>query len=260
MKLTFLGSGTSCGVPQIGCKCHVCTSTDPRDNRLRASALIETDSGASLLIDCGPDFRQQMLTAGSPRLDALLLTHTHYDHTGGIDDLRPYCPAHPGGFPVFCRADVAADLRDKLPYCFAKNLYPGVPTFNITEVKDSEPFTATGVEVTPLPVFHREDYPIIGFRIGPLAYVTDAKILPESTLELMQGVDTLVINALRYEKHYSHLTVDEALAVVERIKPHRTYFTHMSHHIGRHCTVEASLPPTVRLAYDGLTIQIPSTD
>ena len=259
MELTFLGTGTSCGVPQIGCTCPVCTSTDPRDSRQRASALLRTDSGASLLIDCGPDFRAQILAAGSPRLDAVLLTHNHYDHVGGLDDLRPYCPMHPNGFPIFCRHDVAEDLRQKLSYCFAEILYPGVPTYTLTEV-DMEPFTAAGLRITPLPILHREDLPIIGFKIENLAYVTDAKIIPESTLELIQGVDTLVINALRFENHYSHLTVDEALQIVDRVKPRVTYFTHMSHHIGRHDTVGASLPPTVRLAYDGLTIQIPSTE
>jgi len=178
---------------------------------------------------------------------------------GASTTCAPTARSTPKDSPCFAAATWLPTCVKKLPYCFAEHLYPGVPTFSITEVSDTEPFTVGGVEVTPLPVFHRENYPIIGFRIGSLAYVTDAKFLPESTLELMQGVDTLVINALRYEKHYSHLTVDEAMAVVERVKPRCAYFTHMSHHIGRHCTVEASLPPTVRLAYDGLTIQIPST-
>lgn len=253
MKLTFLGTGTSTGVPQIGCKCAVCTSTDPRDNRLRTSALLETDHSNNLLIDCGPDFRMQMLRAGSPALTAALFTHTHYDHVGGVDDMRPYCAT--GKFNVYCRPDVADDLRNRVPYCFCKNLYPGVPTFNIHELDDNTPFCIGGDTITPLPVMHAH-LPILGFRIGALAYVTDCKTMPDHTIELMRGVDVLVINALRFDSHPSHMNVEEALEVIRRVNPKRAYLTHISHHLGKHADVQPTLAEGVQLAYDGLSITI----
>lgn len=253
MRLRFLGTGTSTGVPQIGCTCPTCLSTDTHDKRLRASALL-TIGGRNILIDCGPDFRQQIIDAGTPDLDAALLTHSHYDHVGGIDDLRPYCHHRQGGFRIYCRPDVARDLRERVPYCFRQNPYPGVPTFDIHEI-DSAPFSIDGIDVTPLPVMHYK-LPIVGFRIGPLAYITDAKTIPDKTIDLMRGVDTLVINALRIEDHLSHMTLQEALDVIYRIHPAHTYLTHMADKIGRHAQVDAELPDGVHLAYDGLTIEI----
>lgn len=253
MKLTFLGTGTSTGVPQIGCKCEVCTSTDPRDNRLRTSALLHTDSGNNLLIDCGPDFRMQMLRAGSPSLTAALFTHTHYDHVGGVDDMRPYC-AH-GKFNVYCRPDVAEDLRNRVPYCFRKNLYPGVPTFNLHDVDDNTPFYVGDDYIVPLPVMHFK-MPILGYRVGKLAYITDCKTMLEPTLLLMKGVEVLVINALRIEDHPSHLNLQEALEIINKLQPKRAYLTHISHHMGLHAKVQPTLPQNVFLAYDGLSINI----
>lgn len=253
MKLTFLGTGTSTGVPQIGCHCDTCTSTDARDRRLRTSAIVTTDSGANILIDCGPDFRTQILGAGSPELEALLITHSHYDHTGGIDDLRPYCK---GGrhFPTYCAADVAADLRARNPWSFAKHLYPGVPTFAITEIRPFEPLTIGGESVLPLAVMHGQ-LPILGFKFGSkLAYITDCKTLPQASIEAIAGIDTLVINALRPQPHPTHLSVIEALAVVEQIHPGRVFFIHASHDMPRHATVH--LPAGIQLAYDGLTIDV----
>lgn len=253
MKLTFLGTGTSTGVPQIGCHCDTCTSTDPRDNRLRASAMVTTDQGRNLLIDCGPDFRQQILGQESPDLDALLITHSHYDHVGGIDDLRPYCAGGP--FPVYCKADVADDLRNRVPYCFAKHLYPGVPTFDIHEINPDRPFEAGGVSIEPLPVMHAR-LPIVGFRIGNLAYITDCKTMPAETLEKLKDLDVLVINALRHEEHMSHLNLKQALDVIEIARPRRAYLTHLAHQMGRHAEVEPTLPPGVKIAYDGLQIWV----
>lgn len=255
MQLTFLGTGTSTGVPQIQCKCPVCRSNDPRDNRLRASAIITTSTGARLLIDCGPDFRTQILREGSPDLDALLITHSHYDHVGGIDDLRPYCYAT-GGFPVYCRADVARDLRQRVPYCFSENPYPGVPTFKIHEIDPAAPFNVGDDTVVPLPVLHMR-LPILGYRIGNLAYVTDCKHMPPSTIDLIRGIDTLVINALRPEEHPSHMNLAQALSLIDRVAPRRAYLTHLAHQMGLHAEVEPTLPPGVLIAHDRLTLSIP---
>ncbi len=250
MKLTFLGTGTSTGVPQLRCDCDVCRSLDTRDQRLRASALVEVN-GVNLLIDCGPDFRQQMLRAGSPDLDALLITHQHYDHVGDVDDLRPYCAKE--GFPVYCQADVARDLRARVPYCFAPNPYPGVPHFRLHHVEAGRPFTVKGVEILPVQVQHYK-LQILGFRIGPLAYITDANHLSDTTMQQLQGVDTLVLNALRHEPHISHFSLAEALEVVDRLHPRVTYLTHFAHQIGRYLDVEPTLPPGVHMAYDTLSI------
>lgn len=254
MRLRFLGTGTSTGVPQIGCTCPVCISTDIHDKRLRASAIVSVGD-KNLLIDCGPDFRQQIINAGAPGLEAALLTHSHYDHVGGIDDLRPYCYSKEGGFPLYCRHDVAEDIRNRVPYCFRQHLYPGVPTFNITEI-DDKPFEVAGIMVTPLPVMHYK-LPIVGFRIEKLAYITDAKTIPDATFELLRNTDTLVINALRRKDHISHMTLDEALAAIGRIKPRVTYLTHFADAIGKQADVEPTLPEGIHMAYDNLEIEIP---
>lgn len=253
--ITILGSGTSTGVPQIGCGCEVCTSADPRDKRLRASALVTTPRGNRFLIDCGPDFRQQILLQGAPHLDGLLITHSHYDHVGGIDDLRPYC--HPVSFPVWCEPNVARDLRNRVPYCFAKHLYPGVPTFNIHELTTLDPFEINGDVIVPLRVMHAR-LPIIGFRFGPLAYVTDCKEMPAETVEALRGVDTLVINALRIQEHMSHMNLRQALDIIKQTGPRRALLTHLSHDMGRHADVSATLPQGVEIAYDGQTVEVPS--
>lgn len=260
MKLTILGSGTSTGVPQLRCGCPVCRSDDPHDRRTRCSALLET-AGRHLLIDCGPDFRQQMLSHhryGS--LDALLLTHQHYDHVGGIDDLRPYCyhNREPRKFPVYCTETVADALRTSMPYSFADEKYPGVPTYDIHIVKPFEPFDIDGIRVLPVPAMHSVDYnlQVTGFRFGPLAYLTDVKVIAPEAIEALRGVEVLVINALRIREHRSHMSLAQALEVVGLVKPQRAYLTHICHDLGLHREVSRILPEGVSLAYDGLEITL----
>ena len=252
MRLTFLGTGTSKGIPEIGCTCPTCLSTDPRDKRLRVSALVETDK-ARILIDCGPDFRTQMLRVPFDRLDGVLLTHEHYDHTGGIDDLRP--------FAIFGDIDVYADdlthrhLRERLPYFFREELYPGVPRLLFHTVAPLCPFTINDVEVTPLQVMHGK-LPILGYRIGNLGFVTDMTHASEETINKLRGVDTLVIGALRQRPHATHQTIDEAIEVASHVGARETYLIHMNHEAGLHAETEATLPQGVHLAYDGLTIEM----
>lgn len=260
MKLTFLGTGTSTGVPMIGCRCRTCSSSDPADHRLRSSVLVEKPGAPALLIDAGPDLRQQLLATGSPDLCGALITHIHYDHVGGIDDLRPYCHRAPDGlFPVYCQADVAKGLRNNLPYAFASDHYPGAPSFDLRIVEPGVPFTVDAAEsdynVTPIEVMHYK-LPILGYRIGKLAYITDASFLPERSIELLKGVEVLVINALRPQPHPAHLSLSEALEVIERIKPARAYLTHASHDMPPAAEVEPQLPEGVFLARDNLTIEI----
>ena len=248
LQIEFLGTGTSTGVPQLLCQCPVCRSTSHRDHRLRCSAIVRYQ-GKSLLIDCSPDFRQQMLTASDQKLDALLVTHIHYDHVGGIDDLRAYCANR--HFPVVARQDVIDDLRVRLPYCFAEHPYPGVPLLDCTAISDADPFQVEGITVQPIPVMHYR-LPIVGFRIGPLAYITDCKTISDEQIARLRNIPMLVINALRIEPHLSHMHLEKTLDVVSHIAPGQAYLTHMSHGIGLHDMTDASLPKHVNLAYDGL--------
>ena len=251
MKVTFLGTGTSTGNPEIGCTCKVCTSADPRDWRMRASALVETE-GKSLLIDCGPDFRWQMITNKISHLDAVLLTHEHYDHVGGLDDLRPFCR---GGkdMDLYMEANVADAIRTRLPYVFREHKYPGVPNLELHTVS-MEPFAAAGVEVIPIRVMHAR-LPILGFRIGHMAYLTDLKWLPEEEYAKLGGLELLVVDALRAEEHLSHESLPEALKLIHRIAPKEAYLIHMSHRIGLHAEIDPLLPSHVHYAYDGLTVE-----
>lgn len=251
MEIEFLGTGTSTGVPQIKCECEVCKSENPKDRRLRASAIVRTNN-KSILIDCGPDFREQMLRASSKDLDFALITHSHYDHVGGMDDLRPYC--HPNPFLVFCQPNVNMNLHERIPYCFRNHLYPGVPTFDVKEIND-QPFIQDGIKIEPLKILHYK-LSILGYKIGNLAYVTDAKIVPEETINKLIGIDTLVINALRPKPHISHMSLSECLSVIERIKPRVAYLTHICDNMGLHDEVEPTLPKGVHLAYDGLIVHV----
>lgn len=249
IKVTILGSGTSKGVPEVGCFCPVCCSEDPRDKRLRCSALVET-RGVRLLIDVSPDFREQALRTGITYLDAALVTHSHYDHVGGFDDLRPFCLG--GKFPVYLRSDVNADLHKRLDYCFKDNLYPGVPSFEMHEIDESA-FMIRGVKIQPVTVLHGK-LPIVGFRIGDFAYVTDAKFIPEEEMDKLRNLDVLVLNGLRFKDHFAHFTVEEALAVIEELKPKRAYLTHFCHEIGKHKDFDKKLPENVHACYDGMVI------
>lgn len=236
------------------CNCGVCRSTDPRDKRLRCSALLECGEGRNILIDCSPDFRQQMLALDCPPIEGCIITHTHYDHVGGIDDLRPYCASGPeSGFPIFCRDDVAADLKSRIPYCFSEHPYPGVPRLNLITAKESVPFTVAGAEVLPLPVMHGK-LPILGYRIENLGYITDALTIPGETIESLKGVDTLVINALRQKPHPSHQTLSDALSAIEKINPRQAFLTHMSHDMPAHADFRKLLPTGVYAAYDGMEV------
>lgn len=252
LEIEFLGTGTSTGVPMLRCMCPVCLSADPRDQRLRTSAIVRYQ-GARLLIDCGPDFRTQMLRATDDNLDAVLLTHIHFDHVAGLDDLRAYCFERP--FPLYARADVMDNLHKRIPYCFSDNPYPGVAQFEEHVIGD-EPFLVEGVKVEPIPVMHYK-LAICGFRIGPLAYITDAKTIADEVIEKLKGVPLLVINSLRKEgEHMSHMCLDETLAVIERVKPSRTYLIHMSDRMGLHADSAKFLPENVELAYDGLIVKV----
>ena len=252
MKIRILGSGTSTGVPQIGCNCPVCMSADSRDSRLRASAMVETED-ARILIDCGPDFREQVLHLPFAKVDGVLITHEHYDHVGGLDDLRPFCSFD--SVPVYAEKYVTQGLRSRMPYCFVEHPYPGVPNIPLREIVPSQPFRINDTEILPIRVMHGR-LPILGYRIGRLAYITDMLTMPEESYEQLAGVDVLVMNALRVGPHSTHQNLEEALAAAQQIQAKETYFIHMSHDLGLHVEVEKKLPENIHLAFDGLEIYL----
>lgn len=253
MKLIFLGTGTSVGVPTIGCKCNVCTSKDAHDRRLRCSAMIETEK-TRIVIDCGPDFREQMLHQKFRKIDAILITHSHYDHVGGIDDVRPFCVF--GDINIYADPISEKNLHQMMPYCFAEHLYPGVPKINLHKIDRHEELHINELCIMPFRVMH-DKLPILGFKIGKLAYITDMKTIPSDEIPLLQDIDYLVVNALRFKKqHHSHMLVDEAVAFAKRTNAKHVFFTHMGHDIGLHEDVNKILPDNIKLAYDGEIVEI----
>ena len=252
MKLTFLGTGTSCGVPTIGCHCYTCSSKDPHDKRLRCSALIETET-TRLLIDCGPDFRQQIMDQPFRKIDGILITHAHYDHMGGMDDIRPYCQF--GEINVYADPLARQGMLEMLPYCFAEHRYPGVPAIQLHEIHKHEAFRIGDLDVMPFEVMHH-DLPIMGYRIGSLAYITDMKTIDAAEIPYIEGCSTLVVNALREKPHHSHQTLTEAVRFAQRINARQTWLIHSSHDIGRHAEVNASLPQNIQLACDGQVVEV----
>tara|TARA_B100000780_G_scaffold126526_1_gene88707 strand:- start:2132 stop:2950 length:819 start_codon:yes stop_codon:yes gene_type:complete len=256
MKVTLLGTGTSQGVPVIGCKCDVCLSEDHRDKRLRSSVFIEVN-GVNVVVDTGPDFRTQMLRAGVESLDAILFTHEHKDHVAGLDDVRAFNQINGLAMQVWASHDVESALKRDFHYAFGESKHGGLPKILINQLGELEEnigITVGGIDVVLLPVMHGK-MKVMGFRVGDFAYVTDVNYIPDSTFEKMVGVKVLVISALRKKRHPSHFTLDEVLSVVERINPVATYLTHLSHFIGKHEDLACELPEGVFVGFDGLVIE-----
>lgn len=253
MEITFLGTGTSGGVPLIGCQCNVCKSTDLRDKRLRTSILLKIN-GLTIVVDCGPDFRQQMLREDVRNVNALLMTHSHKDHTGGIDDIRSFNFINRKPVDFYCDYPTEMGIKEQYSYAFTETDYPYLPKMNFIRI-DDKPFKIEDIEVQPIEVMHGK-MPVKGFRIGDFTYITDAKVIEKGERDKIRGTKVLVLNALRDADHYSHLTVEQALEIVNDVQPQHTYFTHMSHQFGLHAEMETKLPTHVSAAYDGLKIVV----
>ncbi|GFR75400.1 phosphoribosyl 1,2-cyclic phosphate phosphodiesterase [Elysia marginata] len=252
IKIKFLGTGTSQGVPIIGLKDPVCMSKNPKDKRMRASILIQWD-GYNFVVDCGPDFRQQILNAGVQRLDGILFTHEHADHTAGLDDIRPFSNIY-GALPIYAHKRVIDNLKKRFFYIFDKNYnYPGAPKVAVREICET-PFIIGNKTITPIRVTHGK-LPIFGYRIENFAYITDAKYIDESELKKLKNLDVLVVNTLRITPHETHFNLDEALRFIEKVQPKQTYLTHISHLLGLHNEVEKKLPNHIKPAYDTLEVQ-----
>lgn len=254
MKITFLGTGTSQGVPFIGCHCPVCTSTDNKDNRLRVSIWVEAGD-TSIVIDSGPDFRYQMLRAGVEKLDAIIFTHGHKDHIAGMDDIRAYNYMTGKPVKVFATPETQDALRREYAYIFNNPTYPGIPQVEMHEINPSQPFELNGIRITPIRVLHYQ-LEVLGFRIGDFTYITDANFIADEELAKVAGSRALVLNALRHEKHISHFTLLEAIEMGRKSGVPDTYFTHISHQLGLHNEIAQTLPPGFHLAYDGLTLEM----
>jgi phosphoribosyl 1,2-cyclic phosphate phosphodiesterase len=253
MKITFLGTGTSQGIPIIGCMCNVCQSKDLKDNRLRSSIWVEADD-QSIVIDTGPDFRQQMLRVDIKRLDAVVFTHSHKDHINGFDDIRAFNYIQKGPIDVYLEEEVMTAIRRDYFYMFEEFKYPGIPEAEF-HIIQNKPFKIGDLEMEPIRVYHYK-MPVLGFRIKNFTYITDANKISEEEIEKMKGTEVLVLNALRHEKHISHFSLEEALEMVKRINPKKAYLTHISHQLGIHKQVNEGLPPNVELAWDGLELNL----
>lgn len=251
LKITFLGTGTSQGVPVIACGCAVCKSEDPRDKRLRTSILIE-DGESTVVIDSGPDFRQQLLRADVKSIDGLVFTHEHKDHIAGMDDIRAFNYVLNKAIDIYATERVQDALKREFHYAFAEHKYPGVPELTLHTISEA-PFRINKIHFTPLPVLHYQ-LPVLGFRIKNFSYITDAKTIPDATYKLMEGTEVMVINALRRESHISHFTLDEALTVIRKVKPQKAYLIHLSHQIGKHEELNRELPEGVECAFDELQL------
>lgn len=253
MEFTFLGTGTSQGVPLIGCKCEVCQSPDPKDQRLRSSLMIES-AGSRVVIDTGPDFRQQMLREKVDALDSVVFTHEHKDHIAGLDDVRAFNYIQKKAMDVYGTERVQTALKREFFYIFTGDNYPGIPKINLHTITD-EPFSIAGIPFIPIPVMHM-NLPVLGFKIGDFSYITDANSISESSKEIIYKSEVLVLNALRKEKHVSHFTLDEAIDLIKELKPKEAFLTHISHQLGKHSEVELSLPSHIHLAFDGLRVTL----
>lgn len=254
MKITFLGTGTSQGVPVIGCDCAVCTSANKKDNRLRTSIWIETTE-ASIVIDTGPDFRYQMLRANVRKLDAVVFTHSHKDHIAGLDDVRAYNYSQQKAMDVYATTHTQDALRREFEYVFNNKDYPGIPQLNLHTILPDEPFAINGLEILPIRVMHYH-MEVLGFRINDFTYITDANYIAPKELNKIQGSKVMVLNALRREPHISHYTLDEAIEIAKLVGAPDTYFTHISHQLGLHDEVSKELPEGIHLAYDELTLEL----
>lgn len=251
MKITVLGSGTSQGVPVIGCPCEVCASPDGRDKRLRSSVLVD-DGKTCFVIDTGPDFRQQMLRANVKKLDAVLITHSHKDHIAGLDDVRSFNFLQQRPMKVYAGIADQQVIRQEFAYAFMDNPYPGVPKIELIDMQ-LQPFKVGTITVIPFLVKHMH-LDVFGFRIGDFSYITDANYIPPESMDMISGSKVIILDALRRKKHVSHFTLDEAVGVIKELKPALAYFTHISHLMGKHREVESDLPENMFLAYDGLEI------
>lgn len=250
-NIRILGTGTSTGVPTIGCTCPVCQSADPRDSRLRTSVLYEEDH-TQILLDCGPDFRQQILPLPFKPLQAVLLTHEHFDHVAGIDDLRSF--SYRSELPIYTNKLTAIHLEQRMPYCFIDKSYPGIPKLALKVVEPYKTFSVGTVAITPISIMHGE-LPIFGYRLNKMAYITDMLYMPEASFEKLQGLEVLILNALRIKLHSTHESLSQAIEVAKRVGARRTYLVHMSHDIGLHAQVEKQLPEGIFIGYDGQTIE-----
>jgi len=253
MKLTFLGTGTSMGVPVIGCQCPVCQSTNLKDKRLRTSVLIQTN-GNNFLIDTTPDFREQMLRHPIQHLTAILFTHEHRDHVAGLDDVRAFNFILKQNVHVYAEDRVIKNLKQVFPYIFAEKKYPGVPELTVHSISTNK-FSINGTTITPIRAMHHK-LSVLGFRFGNISYITDANFISDEEKQKIKGSQILILNALRQEEHISHFTLQQAINLVQELEIPKAYFTHISHQMGKHTTVEKLLPPNIHLAYDGLEITL----